>query len=50
MKKREVKYESKQELKALKWIKEGLTVRIICDKYKDGKMYNKKVVVKSVLS
>lgn len=47
VKKREVKAESK---KPLKWVQEGLVVRIICDTYRDGKMYNNKVHVRNVIN
>ena len=49
--KRELKFEEKQQkLKPLTWVKEGLIVRIISDKYCDGKFYNKKVHVKTIMN
>ena len=46
-KKREQKSESK---KPLKWVTQGLVVRVITDKYMNGKMYNKKVQVKNIMN
>lgn len=47
-KKREVKQESKEK-KPLKWIKEGLVVRIVSKSYQDGKFYNMKVRITSIV-
>ena len=46
-KKREIKALEKQKLT---WITDGIIVRVICDKYDSGKMYNKKVLVKNILN
>lgn len=46
-KKREAKSESK---KPLKWVTQGLVVRVISDKVMDGKMYNKKVQIKNIMN
>ena len=43
----EKKRENKNK-KPLKWVKEGLVVRIISDKYSNGKMYNKKVLIQTI--
>ena len=47
VKKRDIKSDSK---KKLEWISEGIVVRVISDKYMDGKMYNKKLLIKTILN
>ena len=34
----------------LRWVREGLIVRIISSKYLDGKMYSKKVRVQTIMN
>jgi hypothetical protein len=34
----------------LKWIKEGLVLRIISEEYMEGKYYNKKIIIKTIIN
>lgn len=48
--KRESKAQEKRSLRPLTWVSEGLIVRIISDKYRSGKFYNKKVHIKTIMN
>ena len=48
--KRESKADEKRSLKPLTWIAEGLIVRVISDKYRSGKLYNKKIHIKTIMN
>ena len=47
IKKRDVKLENK---KPLKWISEGLIVRVISDKIYKGVLYNQKIHIKNIIN
>ena len=36
--------------KKLKWVKEGLVLRVISQDYKGGLFYNKKIIVKTIVN
>ena len=48
--KRESKALEKRSLRPLTWVSEGLVVRVISDKYRSGKFYNKKVHIKTIMN